>query len=228
VRCGSRPAERSWEAAVILYAIVPRRTSRALGNGLARGPLRSARAGGAWVVFEEGDLPEPDPRSLRAYDRVVRRIAREASAVLPFRYGTVAADEGALARLLDPIAPAVTASLAQVRECVQYTLRVYGEALPEPPPDAAAGPGARWLARRMGKHRAPEIAPVLDATSSLLRASRVERHDRAPLVASVYHLVPRKDARAYRAALARGSSTLRTVRVEATGPWPPYAFAELP
>ena len=213
---------------MILYAIVPRRPSGSLGLGLARTGLRAARAGGAWVVVEDGELPAPDARSLRAYDRVVRRIARDATAVLPFRYGTVVADARSLAKLLGPIAPAVTASLAQVRECVQYTLRVYGDALPEPPPDAGAGPGARWLARRVRRQRAPEIAPVLDATASLLRASRVERHERAPLVASVYHLVPRKDARAYRAALARGSKTLTSVRVEASGPWPPYAFAELP
>ena len=49
------------------------------------------------------------------------------------------------------------------------------------------------------------------------------RHDTAPLLASVYHLVDRSAVPAYRAAIERFVST--DVRVVATGPWPPYAFA---
>jgi hypothetical protein len=74
----------------------------------------------------------------------------------------------------------------------------------------------------------PEIAAVTDATASHVRASRMERHDRPPLVASVYHLVPRKEARAYRSALTRAARQVSRVQVKVSGPWPPYAFAELP
>ena len=43
------------------------------------------------------------------------------------------------------------------------------------------------------------------------------------LLASVYHLIDRGDAAAYHAVVDHAD--LGTVRVVATGPWPPYAFA---
>jgi hypothetical protein len=46
------------------------------------------------------------------------------------------------------------------------------------------------------------------------------------LVASVYHLVPRDEHEAYLAAFDRASRGLGGARVVASGPWPPYAFAE--
>jgi hypothetical protein len=69
---------------------------------------------------------------------------------------------------------------------------------------------------------------VTEATAAYVRASRAERHDRPPLLASVYHLVPKAKVRAYRAALARATRELSRVDVRTSGPWPPYAFAELP
>ena len=80
---------------------------------------------------------------------------------------------------------------------------------------------------RLRAHRVPEIDAVTTATKPFVRASRAQRHDRPPLLASVYHLVPRADVRKYRAALAASSKMLDGVRVDATGPWPAYAFAEI-
>jgi hypothetical protein len=44
-------------------------------------------------------------------------------------------------------------------------------------------------------------------------------------IATVYHLVPRASAEAYRRALARHAADAG-VRVVISGPWPPYAFAD--
>jgi hypothetical protein len=44
-------------------------------------------------------------------------------------------------------------------------------------------------------------------------------------IATVYHLVPRASAGAYRRALARAAAA-EGVRVVISGPWPPYAFAD--
>ena len=71
----------------------------------------------------------------------------------------------------------------------------------------------------------PEIAPLRSALAPLVLAERAERHDRPPLLASVYHLVPRGRSRAYRRAVATARARLGAVRLSVTGPWPPYAFA---
>jgi hypothetical protein len=214
-----------------LYAIVGKRPRGALGTGMNGGALALVRAGGAHVVVERASAPEPTPRAVRGHDRIVKRIAASTSAVLPFRFGSVVEDRAAVRGMLDPVTSAVAKALEVVDGCVQYTLRVYGEATRAAPGEAAAeasGPGTQWLRVRLRARRVPEIAPVTDATLGYVRAARTERHDRPPLVASVYHLVPRAKARAYRTALGRAARALPNVEIKISGPWPPYAFAELP
>lgn len=213
-----------------LYAIVREPPRRALGRGVRGGALETASAGGAHVVYEASDdEPEtaPTPRALRGHDGVVRRIAARSLASLPFRYGSRVRDLAELRRALRPVRAAVSRALAHVDGCVQYTLRVYGQAHAATASEQPGGPGTRWLAERLAARRVPEIAPVSTATKPFVREAKSARHDRGPLVASVYHLVPRADARRYRAALERAARTLDGVRVECSGPWPPYAFAEL-
>ena len=93
---------------------------------------------------------------------------------------------------------------------------------------AGGGPGTRYLdARRasVGDPRAlPEVRRVLDALAPLVRGERRERHDRPPLIASVYHLVGRDSVDDYRAAV-ESAARAAGVRVTSSGPWPPYAFA---
>jgi len=208
---------------LVLYAIVDRAPRGTLGKGLS-----VVRAAGTHVVVERGTAREVTAASVRAYDRVVRRISRACDAVLPFRFGSVVSDRSALASLLEPIADAVERSLALVRGCVQYTIRVHGRAAAIAP-SRGKGPGTRFLDARLAAQRVVEIAPVTAAVAPYVRATRVQRHDRPPLLASVYHLVAREDLRRYRAALAKSTALLaKSVRITPTGPWPPYAFAEVP
>jgi hypothetical protein len=65
---------------------------------------------------------------------------------------------------------------------------------------------------------------VLDALAPLVRGERWERHDRPPLLTSVYHLVARESLDRYRTAVAAAAESAG-VRVTSSGPWPPYAFA---
>lgn len=206
-----------------LYAIVKEKP-RSLGTGLGRGKLEIVRAGKFFVVAQRGSAPQPTTAALRAHDRIVRRIEDRVSALLPFRFGTTADDARHLASLVAPVAKLVGKNLALVRGCAQYTLRVHGDASPRPA--ARGGPGTRFLAALVEARRVPEIEPVLEAIAPFVRASRVERHDRPPLLASVYHLVPRSKAGAYREALTRSAAAL-DVAIRVTGPFPPYAFAEL-
>lgn len=210
-----------------LYAIVGERPRRALGTGASGRKLVVLEAGGAYVVVERAPARAPSAAAIRAHDRVVRRIAAASASVLPFRFGSAVRDDEALETALAPVTPAIARALELVDGCVQFTIRVFGEPAPAPAPAKSAGPGTRWLGARIAARRVPEIAAVTAATKAFVRATKSTRHDRPPLVASVYHLVPREDARRYRAALASSASALRDVEVKTTGPWPAYAFAEL-
>lgn len=213
-----------------LYALVDELPSGPLGKGLARGALSLVRVGRIHVVVERAEAVDPTPEAVLAHDRVVRRIARASAgraAVLPLRFASTASDRAALEAMLAPVAGAALRAFDRVRGAVQFTLRVTGERATPPKPARGAGPGTKWLAKRLAAQRVPEIDPLNEATRPFVRETSVVRHDRPPLIASVYHLVAREDVRRWRAAVSRSSSELDRVRVTSTGPWPPYAFAEL-
>lgn len=219
-----------------LYAIVEGRPETPLGKGIAGRPLTSVRVGKAWVVVEEGSAPAASPKTVVAYDRVIRRLARGASAILPLRFASTAPDRKALATLLAPLAGPIATAFDRVRDAVQFTLKVEGPAARrarEARTSARTGPGTRWLARRSAEQRVPEIEPVTEATRPFVREVRVQRHDRGAAaapdgrLATVYHLVPRANLAAWKRALARALPLLGPTSVTASGPWPAYAFAEL-
>ncbi len=201
---------------IMLYAIV-------LGRPRLPRGLAVVKAGGASVVVGKGKAPDPTPAALAAYDETIRGLASEA--VLPFRFGTCVASATALKTLLEPLGANIERALDRVRDCVQYTHRVYGKALPPPKRARGQGPGAAFMAKKLHAVKAPEIAELLSLVAPKIREERIERHDRPPLVASVYHLVPVKKETAYRRALSRADRG--AYRIETTGPWPAYAFAEL-
>jgi hypothetical protein len=217
---------------VYLYGVLAEAPAGALPSGLGGEPVRLVACDD--LLAAVGDLasaPSVEEASLRAHDAAVRRLAMGASALLPARFGSMAEDDGHLRDALRPRLEAFREGLRAVRGCEQMTLRFARlGAAPDaaPTPSPAAGAGTRYLdARRAsaGDPRAiPEVSRVLDALAPLVRGERWERHDRPPLLASVYHLVPRESIDRYRTAVASAAEAAG-VRVTSSGPWPPYAFA---
>ena len=221
---------------VYLYAVLAEAPAGALPSGLAGETVRLVACED--VLAAVGDVTSPprlDAASLRAHDAAVRRLAAASSALLPARFGSVAGDERELCEALRPRLAALREGLRTVRGCEQMTLcfsrleTAASESVSLPEPSATGGgPGTRYLdARRasVGDPRAlPEVRRVLDALAPLVRGERRERHDRPPLIASVYHLVGRDSVDDYRTAV-ESAARAAGVRVTSTGPWPPYAFA---
>ena len=210
------------------YALVGRPVRRPLGLGLGGEALRLIEVARLLVVAGRiHNAPRVTPTALRRHDATVRRLAGRTDAVLPIRFGTVVGDRLALARALAPRAAGLREALALVAGHEQMTLRVYGEAVTTSDESAteSAGAGQRYLERRLRARRAPEVDPVRRALRGLVSAERIERHERPPLLASVYHLVRRGDSKRYLAAVAAASARLAGVRVSPSGPWPAYAFA---
>ena len=151
------------------------------------------------------------------------------------RFGSVASDEDAAARLLTPRAIELAGRLAQVRGHEQMTLRVFGPRGASRPhaPGAGktaggrSGPGTRYLAERKRLHDAaavPELDPIRPLLDDLVADERVQRHATPPLLASVYHLVSRDRRAQYRTRVTRAAGQLAPYRLTVSGPWPPYAF----
>ena len=216
---------------VYVYALLGDTPRPEAGAGLRDEPLRVVRVGDlVAAVGEMAERPTVSEATLRAHDVVVRRLANSVDAILPVRFGALLS-ESTLTDVLTLRARELSTALALVAGREQMTLRVLGE---EPVSrgvrDATAdarGPGARYLAARHAEWRrarqAPELGPLQPMLVGLVRAERVVRHDTPPLLASVYHLIDRGRSAAYREVVER--AMLTGIRLVATGPWPPYAFA---
>ena len=212
-----------------VYAIVSGHRLPALGVRDER--LRVVRSGPvAAVVSESARGRSPSPANLRRHDRVMRAIAGRVPAILPVRFGTSMAEDE-LTFVLTARRAAFVRALAHVRNRVQMTVRVPGARSPVPGPSSAvpqvrgkAATGREYLltrARQVAAARAvPGFAPIRESVRRWVRDERVERHG---TVASVYHLIPRTSADAYRRAV-RHASADAGLTVIVTGPWPPYAF----
>jgi len=200
-----------------LYAIARGAPRDAIG---ARGErLRVLALGELEAVC--GDPPPPlSADAVRAYEAAVRRIAEAAQACLPARFGSCAADENSLSAALEPREAELNEALALVRGREQMTLRVHGTA---PEGGAAGGPGTQYLEQRRRARTLPELEPLRAALSGLIRAERLERHTEPGLLASVYHLIDRGSAQAYRQVVE--SAPLEGLRVTSSGPWPAWSFA---
>jgi len=219
-----------------LYAVLGAVPATPIGEGMMGEALHLVDCGE--VIAAAGEIaraPSLAPDALRSHDAVVRRLADVADAVLPARFGTVASDRTELCELLARISESLRDALAQVAGREQMILRVFADAAdaPSPPPVTVpgmeSGPGTRYLAERARAHRATaelrELAPLRPVLDRFVAGERVERHDTPPLVASVYHLLPRGAAAAYTAAVEDAVAHLPGLRVTISGPWAPYAFA---
>ncbi len=204
---------------VYLYALLSAAPSCETGRGVCAEPLRLVVTGD--LVALVGDVrqsPAPTAVALRAQDAILRRLAAGVDGVLPVRFGTVAADDAALAESLELRRPRLARALGRVCGCEQMTLRVWGEIAVPVPPSSRGGrepapsvPGLEALRRRLG---------------DLVREERAELHDRPPLLVTVQHLIPRGAGGRYLDEIDAARDSLRPWRVSVTGPGPAYVFAE--
>lgn len=179
----------------------------------------------AAVVTNRMERSAPTAGNLRRYDRLMRELAERFPAILPVRFGTRMAEDE-LKSMLVSRRRAFALGLAHVRKRAQMTVRVVRHhAASERRPTTAPLTGRDYLrsrARAAAAQRAvPGFEPVRNAVARWVRDERVEH--RAG-VSSVYHLIPRSSAAAYRRA-AQSSAASSGITAIVSGPWPPYAFA---
>ena len=209
-----------------LYAIIDRLPAR------WRPP--TAGIGGASVIPRRVDdlvvlaslleaVPPASPRTLALHEDIVATVA-DATATLPFRYGTAVP----AAELLDWLAThraRVAAGLAMVRGCVEMTVKLLW----------LDGAIARRLAGGRGR---PEGIRRDDGAERELRALAEALAERAAVprwcyrptgsagnvAASAAFLVPRAEVAGFLARIAPVASHAAGVAVVPTGPGAPYSF----
>jgi hypothetical protein len=227
---------------VCLYAISSPTTGRIAVAGMRGEPLRAVAVGSvAAIVGELRRTPGRTTTNLQRYDRTMRALSARVPALLPARYGTWLRSHDELLLILAERQRSLRRGLARVRHRVQMTARVLQQpveadlqvrsraratgGLQGPPlPESSGRAYLRRLARDAARARqVAGFGPLRTAVSRWVREERVEKHGR---VASVYHLIPRGAAQAYRDALERAARR-SGIRVMVSGPWPAYAFADL-
>jgi hypothetical protein len=223
--------------------------ARVSAVGVSGERLRVVREGPvAAIVGELSQAPRPSHESLRRYDRTMRALSTRLPALLPARFGSCFDDPDELTFVLRSRRPTLARALAHVRHRAQMTVRVIGTPDPQletvvaPPetrrrqdlraaPSAEAGrqrapSGAAYLRARAEQaareREVPGFASVRSAVQRWVRDERVEKRAR---VTTVYHLVPRASADAYRRAIDRATAAI-DLQVVVSGPAPAYAFAE--
>src|SRR5262249_42628178 len=125
--CTGGAARTKVREALMLYvfALLDQRVIR-LGTAFDGGRVTCVVAEGITLPVQRRAAPPPlDAATLAEHDRMVRRIAESANAVLPMRFGVVVRDRRDLAQRLAGHAPAIREALARVAGCDQMTLRVY-------------------------------------------------------------------------------------------------------
>jgi hypothetical protein len=214
-----------------LYALADRLPSIDDIAGVGGEPLVTVEGSGARLIG--GWLPEvpaAERATLEAQDRLIRTLHDRADALLPMRFGTAVADVARAVDAVDVIGAGLAERFALVRGREQMTIRVVrrdAATAPAPSPvPSAQQTGTEYLRARSRKDAPPELAPLLDATGSLMRARRVERGRHEDAVATVYELIDRGTSVAYRTLAGEAARRVPELSVHVTGPSPPYAFAQ--
>ena len=158
---------------------------------------------------------------------------------LPFRFGTLAT-EPELESFLASRSQALRAKQALVRGCVEMSVKIiWDRAWTE---EAAAkanhheGPGTAFLAEKrreiLGSEarsvEAKRIAGWLEERlADILRDKAFQTNSTEKLLVTASHLVPREWVEEYRSRLKNLQLERPELYFLASGPWPPYSFANI-
>ncbi|MDQ0840610.1 GvpL/GvpF family gas vesicle protein [Streptomyces sp. V1I6] len=191
----------------------------------------------------------------RAHESVVRAVSA-VTGVVPLRLATVCRGESGVRRLLDEGRHRFTTNLDRLEGRVEWGVKLYAEPEPEPAAtpeaapgqqtqggDGAASPGRDYLRRRLRSRQSREKSWAhADALARRLhtelsrcadgqrlhkpQSGQLARASGVNLLNAAF-LVRREESDAFVGQVERLTPQDAGVRVELTGPWAPYSFADL-
>ena len=198
---------------MILYAVVWRAELAAL----VEDGLRAVTDGDLAIVA--GPAPASTSREgALDFGRTVERLAAAAD-VLPFRYGTSAADADEVRAFLRENASSWAARLRQVEGCAELAIRAAPPEGQEQPADS----GRAHLGRLVGRSRQIDAAEH-EVTALLSGRCRVVRRLTGHEELRLSCLVERPQIELVRLVVEDWASAQSDLDVSVTGPWAPYSF----
>ena len=210
---------------------------------LAEGSVAGIASRVSLVEFDEAALPQrlADAawleEKIRAHEQVLE-AALAAGAVVPCRFCTVYRDEQHLRRFLDQRGPALAEALARVAGRVELGVKAFTAGAADEGEAAQAESGRAYLEARRREREAREelarsrgelaaelherlLAAAEDGVVLDLQGREVSGRD-AEMVFNGAYLVA--DRTRFDDALTAATRAHREVKLELTGPWPPYNF----
>lgn len=182
----------------------------------------------AIVGDHDGDRDPPAATigTLRAYEDTVEQLM-EARVMLPARFGSVMADEGAVRGMLRRRRADLLARLDRVRGAVELGLRAVWREPGDAAPGQRSGSGTEYLRARMDRRRrATDVADHLDRLMDVAHSCRRALLPRPELPVLDAYLVDRARVDEFVALVRDIDRQIEDVELLCTGPWPPYSFAE--
>lgn len=187
-------------------------------------------------------------RVARAHDDVVHAVTR-AGPTVPLRLATVYHDDERIESVLRRRAADFARTLEQVAGRTEWGVKAVLDRAPEPEPVAPVGgaerpgAGAAYLKRKREQHETRErgersaaeaaarIHTVLAAHAADARRHRPQSPQlsgaASPMVLNAAYLVDDAAEREFARTVAALDHEHESVRLQLTGPWPPYSFSSL-
>lgn len=179
----------------------------------------------------------------RAHDAVVRAVS-ERAAVLPLRFATVVPDRDAVLRLLEGTRQAAVRQLSVVRGCREFGVRLWQQesaqkaASKQQHNDQKRLSGKAYLTQRrealdVEARREERLRAAVRDTDTALTLLARKRETRSAADADVLsefaYLVVDERQELFLDEIERHAKSLSAdgIRLQLTGPWPPYSFVRL-
>jgi Gas vesicle synthesis protein GvpL/GvpF len=189
------------------------------GAAPARPPLRAVPVDGLTVLCAPATERRVTPEALWRHEELLEELMRECD-LLPVRYGTVVADEDAVARAVTGRRDELAAALERVRGAIELALRVEPRT---PPPPVEAASGSEYM-----RAKAARLATARELHEPLAARSRAAVVKPGHELLRAAYLVERGSVDAFVAAVREQQRARPDLALLCTGPWPPYSFAEPP
>ncbi len=170
------------------------------------------------------------------HQRVVGRLAERLD-VLPARFGSVFLSEPSLAQDVNSRAESLHRALGRIRGAEEWGVKLFA-APHSADGNVSARSGREYLQRKSELLAAREqggpppetkaLAAELDAVAAASTLHPRPATHQPGLVWQASYLVPRTRVKKFHAVLQRFARKLTGVRLETSGPWPPYSFVADP
>jgi hypothetical protein len=188
--------------------------------------LEMMSVAGVYAIVEAlEEAPPVTEQTLREQHAIVVRLAKNAQAILPARFGSLV-ERDELSRIIALRRAVLRRAFALVLGKQQMTVRIFGPA-ERPRASSRSSTGTEYLlSRAASRPPVPAIARTISAAVRPVVGAEQIDAGQGGIRVTLNHLVQRGRVTRYRSLVeAAIAETDPDATVVTSGPWPPFAFA---